>query len=97
MEISSSPTVNPQIRDNIRIRILLFSVLRERLGTAEMEVSLGGGRDTAALLEHLGREYPAVRSYEGVLRLAVNQEYVNGTVELMDGDEVALITPVSGG
>ncbi len=49
------------------------------------------------LLDHLEAQYPVLGDYRPVLRLAVNQEYVPETVTLADGDEVALITPVSGG
>ena len=93
----TSPSEMPGTPGGIRVHILLFSVLRERLGTAEIDVTLVPGTDTAALLRQLGDSYPAIRSYDCVLRLAVNQQYVNGVVELADGDEVALITPVSGG
>ena len=96
MELTS-PSEPPRPQDEIRVRVLLFSVLRERLGNAEIHVTLGTARDTASLLRQLSDAYPTIQAYEGVLRLAVNQEYVSGVVELVDGDEVALITPVSGG
>jgi Molybdopterin converting factor, small subunit len=34
---------------------------------------------------------------EVFLRVAVNQKYVRGHIELKDGDEVAFIPPVQGG
>lgn len=79
------------------VRILLFSVLRERLGKREIEVQIECGATTEDLRQRLVEAHPEIRSYSNVMRLAVNERYVDGVVELADGDEVALITPVSGG
>lgn len=81
----------------ITVRVLLFSVLRERLGASQIDVSLERGCNTKDLLQKLIETHPDVRSYAAVTRLAVNEEYVESSVDLIDGDEVALITPVSGG
>jgi molybdopterin synthase catalytic subunit len=70
--------------------VRLFAGLRERAGWSERTVD-GVGRvaDVWAALE-LGDE-PAGLLY------AVNREYASPDRELADGDEVALIPPVSGG
>ena len=74
----------------MRVTVKLFAGLRERAGWSEREVD-GVGRvaDVWATLG-LGDE-PA-----GLL-FAVNREYADKAQELADGDEVALIPPVSGG
>jgi molybdopterin synthase catalytic subunit len=77
----------------MRVRVRLFAALRERVGAAERELELPAGARAADVwpaLPELGEQPP------GVL-LAVNKEYVEGGRELADGDEVALIPPVSGG
>ncbi|MGZ8686796.1 MAG: molybdenum cofactor biosynthesis protein [Gaiellaceae bacterium] len=76
----------------MRIAVKLFAVLRERAGAREVELELPDGAcvtDVWPALE-LGDE-PA-----GLL-LAVNRAYVARDAPLNDGDEVALIPPVSGG
>lgn len=83
--------------ESITVRVLLFSVLRERLGTPELELTLDARSNTDALLTSIADRHPDVQAFLPVLRVAVNQEYVGGAVDLKDGDEVALITPVSGG
>ncbi len=93
------PSPEPEIirEPDIHVRVLLFSILRERINASEIDISLESGSDTADLLRELIERHPGIRSYAQVTRLAVNEEYVDRTVELADGDEVALITPVSGG
>jgi len=71
----------------------LFAALRELAGTAERELELPEGTrvgDVWATLPELGAEPPG-------LLYAVNKEYVAAEHELEDGDELAVIPPVSGG
>lgn len=81
----------------ITVQVLLFSMLREKLGRASFEVSLEHGATGRDLLAYLCREYAEICAYQQVVRLAVNASYVKTDVVLDAGDEVALITPVSGG
>jgi MoaE-MoaD fusion protein len=76
----------------VRVRVRVFAGLRERLGTGENELELPDGaraRDVWNLLE-LGEE-PAGLAY------AVNRQYVDRDHGLEEGDELAIIPPVSGG
>jgi molybdopterin synthase catalytic subunit/molybdopterin converting factor small subunit len=71
------------------VRVKLFAGLRERAGWSEREVEAAHVADVWPALG-LGEE-PAGLLY------AVNREYADRTTALADGDEVALIPPVSGG
>jgi molybdopterin synthase catalytic subunit/molybdopterin converting factor small subunit len=74
----------------MRVYVKLFAGLRERAGWSEREV---GGVDRVADV------WPALDlgdEPEGLL-YAVNKEYADRDHALTDGDEVALIPPVSGG
>ena len=73
----------------MKVRVRLFAGLRERAGWSEREIDASSVGDVWAALG-LGEE-PAGLLY------AVNQEYAKRDRELSDGDEVALIPPVSGG
>ncbi len=79
------------------LNVLLFSVLKQKVGEGSLTVRLEAPANGTDLLDHLEAQYPVLRAYRSVVRLAVNQEYVPETVALADGDEIALITPVSGG
>jgi molybdopterin synthase catalytic subunit len=74
----------------VTIKVRLFAGLRERAGYSEREVvDVARVADVWPALD-LGDEP------EGLL-YAVNREYADAGRELADGDEVALIPPVSGG
>jgi molybdopterin synthase catalytic subunit/molybdopterin converting factor small subunit len=74
----------------VSVRVRLFAGLRERAGFAERE--LDGVERVADVWPALGLgEEPAGLLY------AVNKEYAPADRRLADGDEVALIPPVSGG
>ena len=73
----------------MKVRVRLFAGLRERAGWSEREVDAATVADVWPALE-LGEE-PAGLLY------AVNQEYAERDLALAEGDEVAVIPPVSGG
>jgi MoaE-MoaD fusion protein len=74
----------------VRVTVKLFAGLRERAGWAQRE--LDGVARVSDIWPALGLgEEPAGLLY------AVNRRYAEQTHELGDGDEVALIPPVSGG
>jgi MoaE-MoaD fusion protein len=73
----------------VTVRVRLFAGLRERAGWSEREVDAATVCDVWAALG-LGDE-------PGGLLYAVNKEYAERDRPLADGDEVALIPPVSGG
>jgi MoaE-MoaD fusion protein len=74
----------------VTVRVRLFAALRERAGYGERE--LEGVARVADVWPALGLgDEPAGLLY------AVNREYAGADRALADGDEVALIPPVSGG
>lgn len=81
----------------LTVHVRLFSVLRTELGTDALDVTLDAPATGADLLDTLSDRHPAVADHRDALRLAVNAAYVPDEASLSDGDEVALITPVSGG
>jgi molybdopterin synthase catalytic subunit/molybdopterin converting factor small subunit len=73
----------------VTVRVRLFAGLRERAGWSHREVDAATVADVWPALE-LGDEP------DGLL-YAVNRQYAPRETPLADGDEVALIPPVSGG
>ena len=83
--------------ETITIRVRAFALLREALGAAELAVTLPAGADVAALLVRLDGDYPDAKLPGRRFTTAVNRSYAPPETVLADGDEVALIPPVSGG
>ncbi|NNE71816.1 MAG: MoaD/ThiS family protein [Rhodothermales bacterium] len=79
------------------VRVRLFSVLKERTGQSEILLDAGDVDSVGAALSALGRTYPVIADYRRWIRPAVNRAYADEDTLLKSGDELALITPVSGG
>jgi MoaE-MoaD fusion protein len=76
----------------VQITVRLFAGLRELAGTGNKELELPEGSSVTDVWQALGLgDEPAGLLY------AVNRAYAEPTQPLSDGDEVALIPPVSGG
>lgn len=80
-------------------RIRLFAVLRERAQRDSLEVEVADGATVGAALEALGAQHEALAPLVAAMPLvmAVNGEYATRETVLAEGDELALIPPVSGG
>ena len=79
----------------MRVRVLLFGVLKEQLGAAAKTIELPDGASVAGLLECVLASRPmlALKS----LAVSVNGEFATSSQVLHEGDEVGLLPPVSGG
>jgi sulfur-carrier protein len=83
------------------VKLLYFAWLRARIGCAEEETDLPPGvKDVAGLLEWLrsrGGGYAEALRDISVVRVAVNQNYVRLEHPVLEGDEIAVFPPVTGG
>jgi len=84
------------------IKVLYFAKAREVAGVAEETVQLQEGNACAhseALVQGIVQRHPGLSSVLQTCVLAINQEYVQlkERVALKQGDEVAVIPPLSGG
>jgi sulfur-carrier protein len=85
---------------NQTIRVLYFAWLRERVGTAEEELTPPPSVDSVATLiswlSERGPGHAAALSAPSV-RCAVNQDFAASDTPVRAGDEVAFFPPVTGG
>jgi molybdopterin synthase catalytic subunit len=81
----------------MRVRVLLFGVLKDVFQRSEDALDLSPGATIADLLDHYRRLLPDQARFFQSLALALNQQYAMPGETLHDGDEVALLPPVSGG
>ena len=81
----------------MRVTVLFFGVLKEMLSSASQTLDLPAGSTVDAILEHYRELLPQQPKLWSTLAIAVNQSYAVKGCLLRDGDEVALLPPVSGG
>jgi molybdopterin synthase catalytic subunit len=81
----------------VKIRVRLFAAVKDIVGQREVVLDVPEGTTAAGMLDRFAGDYPRLRGLIPSLLFAVNREYVQGTQVLAEGDEVALIPPVSGG
>ena len=81
----------------MRVRVLYFGVLKDVFGGESEMVELADGASVADLLRVCGGLWTGSAGLWDSIAVAVNQEYARTGDVLREGDEVALLPPVSGG
>ena len=79
------------------VTIKLFAILRDKAGVAEMSLKISEGATVAEVIELILRQHPELAPFANRVAYAVNLSRVDRQTVLKDGDEVALLPPVSGG
>lgn len=79
------------------VRILLFAQCREAAGADCLELDAADGATVSSVLAQLSEIHPALASHIPQCAVAVNQQYAPSSTPIRDGDELALIPPISGG
>jgi molybdopterin synthase catalytic subunit len=83
--------------DLVQIRVLFFGLLKDICGGAEARLELPPGATAGSVFEHYASAFPKLRGMASSVVLARNHEFASTVEPLSDGDEVALLPPVSGG
>ena len=81
----------------MQVKVLFFGALRDLMGKPYDSAQLPEHADISYLLEHYVGMEPRLKGMLPSLAVSVNQEYATRNADLRDGDEVALLPPVSGG
>lgn len=81
----------------MRIKVLFFGMLKDVVGRAEEELEVGPGARLRTVFTHYAERFPRLRDMEGSIVLARNQQFSPASTPVAEGDEVALLPPVSGG
>jgi molybdopterin converting factor subunit 1 len=82
----------------MNVEVRLFAMLAERAGAESVQIEVDEGATVRDAIEAVSRK-PGMREPLDRLKvvMAVNREYAHMDVVLHEGDELALIPPVSGG
>jgi molybdopterin synthase catalytic subunit/molybdopterin converting factor small subunit len=81
----------------MRVTVLYFGMLREMAGREQEPVELSEPARLADLYSQLQQRIPGLAGFGGSIALSINCEYAKLDSPLHEGDEVALLPPVSGG
>ncbi|WP_228370762.1 molybdopterin converting factor subunit 1 [Candidatus Korobacter versatilis] len=79
------------------MKVIYFGMLREIAGSQQEPIEVAEGATAGMLFAQVLAKYPEMARFEKSLAIAVNLEYSAHSQPLKEGDEVALIPPVSGG
>src|ERR1700740_977454 len=82
---------------SVRIRVLFFGVIRDVVGLREDTLDIADGGNLGSVFEHYAGRFPRLRGMAASTVLALNQQFSSPSAPLAEGDEVALLPPVSGG
>src|SRR5205823_2338856 len=81
----------------MQIRLRLFATYREIVGSRQLAWSVRDGTTAGELVDQVLAKYPRLRAHRAAMLVAVNESFATPDVGLQEGDEVALMPPVSGG
>ncbi|MEY4387263.1 MAG: hypothetical protein RLY20_2546 [Verrucomicrobiota bacterium] len=79
------------------MRVLFFAQLKDATGCASVDLPASSPLDAEQLWAALLNQFPNLATHRRTVRLAKNSEYATAETKFVEGDEVALIPPVSGG
>lgn len=81
----------------MNVTVRLFAILRQQAGWQVRQLDLPGAATVEDAWQALVAQQPALAPTRSIVRFAVNRHYAAADQALADGDELALIPPVSGG
>lgn len=82
---------------SITVSMLYFAMFREQIGKSSEELPVPSGTTAGDIFDLVTATYPSLSGMRNSTLIMVNQGYAEPDQSLNDGDEVALIPPVSGG
>lgn len=77
------------------VKILFFGATADVIGAREIAESAQENESVGSVLDRLLSKYPKLADHK--LLIAVNEEYSDHDRQVVEGDELAVFTAVSGG
>ncbi len=81
----------------MKVDVRLFALYRERAGTERLTLDLHDRATLDEAVKEIRARFPQLAPPTVEIVAAVNAEYAEGDTALKEGDQIALIPPVSGG
>jgi molybdopterin converting factor small subunit len=81
----------------MKVRVQLFSHLRDLAGTSQLNVEVAEGGTVADLLAELYQRFPALRAHDEAILVGAGVEFVGRNYQLHADEQIAVMPPVQGG
>jgi MoaE-MoaD fusion protein len=81
----------------MQVTVRLFAVLRDRAGASQVTLDLSQSPSVDDVKRAVAQRYPQLEDLLSKTAVAVNRAYEVPETQIHEGDEIALIPPVSGG
>ena len=81
----------------MRVKVLFFGMLKEVVGRAEDSLEVNPGCALSEIFDYYAGQFPRMREMAGSIVMARNQDFAEPSTAAEEGDEIALMPPVSGG
>lgn len=81
----------------MKVKLKSFAFFRQALGASDMQYEIRDGASAKDLLDDIIRKHPGLEKSRDHVVVTVNRKAVHLDAVLHEGDEVAVLPPVSGG
>jgi molybdopterin synthase catalytic subunit len=81
----------------MHIKVLFFGLLKDVCGRTEEAITVPEGSTAGTVFDYYSAAFPRLRELASSIVLARNHEFASPAEPLTEGDEIALLPPVSGG
>jgi molybdopterin converting factor subunit 1 len=81
----------------VRISILYFATVKDATGIRMESINLSNDTSIGEMLSKISIIYPKLKHLLNNIQISVNYRIVDLNTVLKEGDEVALLPPISGG
>ncbi|XP_059631019.1 molybdopterin synthase sulfur carrier subunit [Cornus florida] len=90
-------THKDNVSTSVEIKVLFFARARDLTGLTDMQLGVSSGSTARDCLNKLIARFPSLKEICECMVLALNEEYTSESAVVKDGDELAIIPPISGG